>query len=466
MVEPPDFDDPGPLPLTPPGRLRRALSVAIVLLLVVSMLFLAWISGRGEIVVQPVPTPRPAPTDAIAARLALVDPEGRLRTTDATGGPVVSHGGAGVRYSFPAWSPDGSRIAAVGTATDSTAVHVFTIGTAGAAAGAGDPTVVYRAADRTPFYLYWAPDGRRLTFLTTEPAGLALRIAAADGSGATILREGSPMYWAWTADDRMLVHSGGDAPDAFLGEVRGDGSGVAAIDARPSGFRAPALSADGRYRAFVVPGPIGGFAPPDQGATQRVVVEAGDGTGRHEVDVFGEAVLGFGSRTNDLAFIAPAEATPPVTLPVGPLRVLDATSGAVRTVVAGSVFAFFWSPDGRTIAALRAAAPGDEQIAAITARGAITAAPARGLELRLVFVDVESGDVHSQTDIRLGDVFVSQVLPFFDQYALSHRLWAPDNAAIALPLIEVDGTTAIVALPVDGTGARRIAAGVSGFWDP
>jgi TolB protein len=469
MVEPPDFDDPGPLPLNPPARLRRALSVAIVLLLVVSMVFLAWISGRGEVVVQPTPTPTAAPTDSIASRLVVVDPDGRLLTTDAAGGAVVTHGAAGVRYTFPAWSPDSSRIAAVGTATDGTAVHVFAVGApsaSGAGDGAGDPTVVYSAADRAPFYLYWAPDGRRLTFLTTEPEGLALRIAPADGGGAAILREGSPMYWAWTARDRLLVHSGGDAPNAFLGELGDDGSAVEAIDARPSGFRAPALSADGQYRAYVVPAEVGGFTPPEQRATERVVVEADDGTGRHQVDVFGEAVLGFGSRTNDLAFIAPAAAAPPVTLPVGPLRVVDAASRAVRTLVAGSVVAFFWSPDGRTITSLRIVAQGDDKIAKVAARGVIPAAPAPGLELRLAFVDVESGAIRSQTDVRLGDVFVSQVLPFFDQYALSHRVWAPDSAAIALPLIDDDGTTALVVLPADGSDARRVAEGVAGFWSP
>jgi len=469
MVEPPDFDDPGPLPLTPPGRLRRALSVAIVLLLVVSMVVLAWVSGRGEVVVQPVPTPPAAPTDSIASRLAIVDADGRLLTTDPASGSVVSHGAEGVRYSFPAWSPDGSRIAAVGTATDATAVHVFRIGAPGAGGEGGDPTVIYRAADRAPFYLYWAPDGGRLTFLTAEPAGLALRIASADaGAPATIVREGSPMYWAWASDDRMLVHSGGGGPNAFLGEIRGDGSGAGTFGKGPSGFRAPSISVGGRYRAFVESGDDGGFTPPGTDR-ERVVVEASDGGGRHEVEVFSSAVLGFGPRTDDLAFIAPAAAGRAVALPVGPLRLVDAASGAVRRLVAGSVVAFFWSPDGRTIAALRIVAQGEDRIAAVTGVGPrrlIPAAPVPGLELRLVFVDVESGAIRSQTDVRVGDVFVVQLLPYFDQYALSHRLWAPDSRSIALPLTDGDGTTAVVELPADGSDARRVAEGVAGFWSP
>ena len=53
MVDPPDFDDPGPLPVREPSRVRRVVSVAIVLLLVASMVFLAWVSGRGEVTVKP-----------------------------------------------------------------------------------------------------------------------------------------------------------------------------------------------------------------------------------------------------------------------------------------------------------------------------------------------------------------------------------------------------------------------------
>jgi len=67
MDDPFDADDLGSLPPAPPSRLRRAFSVAIVVLLVASMVFLAWVSGRGEIVVMPGATPTPVPPPAIAA---------------------------------------------------------------------------------------------------------------------------------------------------------------------------------------------------------------------------------------------------------------------------------------------------------------------------------------------------------------------------------------------------------------
>ncbi len=68
MIDPSEFGDPGPLAPTPPRRLRRAFSVAVVVMLIAAMVFLAWVSGRGAIVITPVPPSTPAPTFSIAGR--------------------------------------------------------------------------------------------------------------------------------------------------------------------------------------------------------------------------------------------------------------------------------------------------------------------------------------------------------------------------------------------------------------
>jgi TolB protein len=161
-----------------------------------------------------------------------------------------------------------------------------------------------------------------------------------------------------------------------------------------------------------------------------------------------------------------------VSLPVGPLRLLSATTGAVRVVLAGPVVAFFWSPDGRTLAALQVGQPSDGTVAAATGSGTASlaraplAAQPPGVAIRLVFVDAASGVIRAKRGIRLADLFATQQLPYFDQYALSHRVWSADSRSLALPVVAADGTSGIEVIPADGSDTIRVADGVAATWSP
>ena len=63
-------------------------------------------------------------------------------------------------------------------------------------------------------------------------------------------------------------------------------------------------------------------------------------------------------------------------------------------------------------------------------------------------------------------MFLNQVLPFFDQYALSHRFWSADGTSIVLPLDDDQGVSRVTVLPADGSEARVVGAGAIGFWSP
>ena len=167
----PVFDDPGPPIPTPVNRVRRALTVAVLLTLVASMVVLAFISGRGVITPPPPAPSLPTPGTLVAdrARIAIIDAAGGLSTTDALGGSLVRYGTTDTRFSFPTWSPDGTRIATIAEGPDGAAIDVFTVPAAGASPG--DPAIAYSSGDQPPFYVYWSPDGRALSFLTTEIGG-------------------------------------------------------------------------------------------------------------------------------------------------------------------------------------------------------------------------------------------------------------------------------------------------------
>jgi len=487
MVDPEGFDDPAEsLPLGP-SRTRRVVMTAVVVLLVASMAFLAFVSGRGVIgpvepkVIQPslpvaLTPPSIAPGQPLIARLAVVDADGRLSTMDQFGASVTALGTAGDHYSGPAWSPDGQHLAAISGGTDlGSEVHVFSVGFD--ATGGPAPTVVYGSQTSRPGYVFWTPDSRSITFETDERMGAALRVAsiARGAASVTVVHMGAPLYWSWLQDGEPFVHSGGRGGDAFLGEVGLWDQTRQAVSTAPGGFRAPGTSADGRYRAFAV----------RQGEAYRIVVESTDGGVRREIPVKGTVALAFDPAGDDLAYIAPTKADPGASQPsqpVGPLQVVDPASGISRRVVAGQVVAFSWSPDGRTIAALQLPTDNDKQaildpsgsdarLVSYTGGGVDGAVPPLspanpGVRLRLTFVRTDDWTMRSKSVVQVGDGFVSQVIPEFEQYGLSHRLWAPDSSAIALPVVASDGSVNIVAIQPDGSQPRRIASGIAAFWSP
>jgi TolB protein len=209
-----------------------------------------------------------------------------------------------------------------------------------------------------------------------------------------------------------------------------------------------------------------------------MVVASADGSLRRDVPIFDLAAFEFEPAGDTLAFIASSERGAGASLPIGPLRAIDPATGNVRTLVEGSVVTFFWSPDGRTIAAIRLPGSDDTKTAsaggasaggasAILARAGTTGArTAAGTALRLSFVDPATGAVRSEQPVRLSDLFISQVLPFFDQYALSHRFWEPDSQSITLPVDIGQGVSKIVTFRADGSEPLELVDGQFASWSP
>ncbi len=457
-VPPPEAFEPAHAEAPTEGRWRRRLQMAVILLLVASLVILAAVQGGGFII-QGDDTDPPAVREAVFPRLAVVGPDGALSTIDDQGGSALAQDVPGVVFQFPAWSPDGLRLAAIGQGPGGTGVYVFDAGPDDLSPT--EPRVIYESAEHPPVYLFWSPDSTQLSFLTTEAAGLALRMAPADGSGsAYVVRSGSPMYWDFIDAGRLLVHSGPVGAEGFFGEVGADGGPFQGTDRAAGVFRAPSVSTTGRYRAYLAA---------DDDSVGEVVRESRDGSDATRIRVFGTAAMSFSPVDDELAFIAldrPTDSTLP--LPVGPLRILRPGASDARSVYPGSVVAFFWSPTGEQIAVLELQNNDDNVTEANVGRAILastTQEAAAGLVLGLAFVDVASGAVRSERSVRLSSLFINQVLPFFDQYALSHRFWSPDGTAIALPLVGPGDVTQVTVIPADGSEPRVVATAEMGFWN-
>ena len=103
-------------PARRPGRRRVVAAVAVALLAVGGVAAVMAATGR-------LGPPAPPPP-----RVVLVDPAGGLAIVDGAGGSRTVHAPAGTAFTFPAWSPDGTRVAAVANMDGSAAIQVYGTG--------------------------------------------------------------------------------------------------------------------------------------------------------------------------------------------------------------------------------------------------------------------------------------------------------------------------------------------------
>ncbi|MCL4266716.1 MAG: PD40 domain-containing protein [Anaerolineae bacterium] len=387
---------------------------------------------------------------ALISRIVYIDDEGQIVTIAADGSaPRRLTNGAAI-FQFPTWAPDGSQIAAIGSNNLGGAVFVLADTDQNQ-----EPLSLYLSRRAAPFYLYWSPDSQTVSFLASDNQGMALYLAAADGAAESRKRTtGGPLYWQWTADSQqLLIHSGFAGAGARLELLEAAGEKDGSQIANPGYFQAPGISGDGRLLAY---------AEETGALSSRVVVnnlqDGASQTQSHE----GGSILSLSPDANWLAYISPDK--PGETEFIGPLRLMNTITGEIRLLSQNDVAAFFWSPDGRYLAAFLPNLPGGDINVALPGKtSAKTASQTRLPTLNLVIFDVASGNGRQLLTFIPTLTFISQLLPFFDQYALSHRLWSPASDALVLPMLE-DGRSIIYTVPIHGGGKRFLAEGSMAFW--
>ena len=383
--------------------------------------------------------------------LLLVNPDstGEERLTGNVRAGLLSQPLAqGDSYSWPTWSADGSRIAVSRVSFSGDApglsVQVFNVAT-GRMTAAYENELQAPVADGAPHYLYWAPDNRRLSFLAPTPEGLTLFVRDLESDeepGAVAV--GAPLYYHWSADSgRLAVHSG-DRVVVQEPTPEGEETRVA-VDA--IAFRTPALSPTGSQVAFAG---IGG------GRSGVFLGSAASGGPPPQMLMESEGITAF-SWAPDGSALAVAEQLR-VNVPVfDRLSLVSADGSETATLVEEQLVAFFWSPQGDQIAWI-----GIEPLS-------------RSMELSVS--PVEGGQAagearHLFSFSPTGEMFA--LLSFFDQYAYSHSLWAPDGTALVVT--GTDGAESgrrngsgphggqVYVVDVSTGNAERIASGKLAVW--
>ena len=380
------------------------------------------------------------------ARIAYVTSEGGIATISASGGqptiiaspPTTSDDGrAPRRYAWPAWAPDGQRLAFMAYDRDGAAGAVYV-----ASADGQRRVTVYESADGYPIYLDWAPDSENLALVVGGNETRRLLLTPADGaSQPRQLSVGRRVFSAWSPDSQsLLIHVDdvvfGDAlSQIYLIPIAPDGV-AERIDVDGNNFRAPAWSPAATYQAIAGDNGVG---------TSALFLRDPDGVLRRFEDTGSAPAMVWSPDGQHLAWLD-GQAAPFL---YQTLHVADLARPARRQVVDEPLFAFFWSPDSTRLAYLTLDSAN------------------RSLNWRVVPADGSSA-ARTVVTFQPTREFV-HLLTAFDQFSQSVGVWSPDSQSLLfagwLPGDDRDHkSSGIYNAPLDGSGPKRFADGRIGFF--
>jgi TolB protein len=452
---------------------RARLAAAAWLTLAASVLAVSALAPRAGGQAERGPPPG-TELDGPAGLIAFVTGDGQPWVVDPESGTRAALSSAPQRAQFPAWSPAGAAVSFIAIGPAGAGVDVYQLEEGTGAAGPVAPVRVYGRATEPPIYHGWSPDARWLALLANRADGLGLYLAPAPGSGSGddgrephLLATGAPFYWDWSPDgDSLLVHRNVLGPDAELGFTALASYALAPSFDAPGAVQSPAVAPSGEWIAY---------ATRDAGDTRRVVllrvaaagaaggssVEASAGSSdaageaRRELPHAGFAAVAWHPRHDVVAVQRGVLGAPHG---YGPIVTIDARTGDLSHVTDDFSLAFWWAPDGGSIAYLSpvAGAATPERQVALRVQGG-------GVRLALRVVDLDTGFTRELGRFTPSPLFLHQYLPFFDQYARSHRLWSPASDALVLPVIE-GGASTLVVYGLDGS-VRILGPGDMPAWN-
>lgn len=335
----------------------------------------------------------------------------------------------------PTWSLDGERL--VWTEVD----HMSEVPEAFIVTSGRRGDQRERVASPTaPFYYSWSPTGDTIAFLGGGPGG-RVDLSLLDDE-VRFLGGAQPYYFAWAPDGLSLLTHTDQAQVALLST---DGTETS-LDRTPARFQAPQWSVDGTRLVYATgtPPPTGGVRTGAfQSDGQEIVVAEPGGAILRSLGVFS------GVATFDLgpgSLIAHSVTLDRTVFNFGPLAVTDLESGEETTVSLEPVLAYEWSPNGDALLYLGSQGGIDHPTfkwfvwdgTASTAYATVTPTP----------------------------VFSTSYLPFWDQYARSHTLWAPDGSAFAYTGLNQEGEPTVWVQVLGALEPTEVAKGDVVFWSP
>src|SRR4029453_18909070 len=113
------------------------------------------------------------------------------------------------------------------------------------------------------------------------------------------------------------------------------------------------------------------------------------------------------------------------------------------------VYAFFWSPNSKSLAYFTQAQPADGATATPDAGNSNSSSADDPLILTLSVIDAQNGKSHSVAAFPPSERFLS-VIPYFDQYHPSLTIWSPDSKNLVVSAYGGDGNPGIWVVEASG----------------
>ena len=334
--------------------------------------------------------------------IAFVDPDGRVQITSSVDGRTRPLTPAGMRFTWPTWSPDGkfvalSRFGAGENGHGGLRICLTDpIGETMSEIYANQPGTD-AIAQETPHYALWSPDSANLAFVTQTPrGGLTLFVhRTTTGDDPKLLLSGGPMFASWSPDSRfILVHT-----QQLHYLVRSDDFEPAQIPVVSGQYMAPSWSPTSNHMAL-----CGELSEHQQGLL--VAGTEGDGA-RMVAEVTGSATFGWHPAGRHIGLAKDLDMR---TGFYAGLWMVDTQEENEEQILNDRFLSFFWSPDGAFLAYITPSAEGDGS-------------------LRWGILNMNTKEKYYLADFRPSREQLN-IFMFFDQYGQSHSPWSHDSRSL------------------------------------
>jgi hypothetical protein len=371
---------------------------------------------------------------ASPGRLLILGTEGEILTMRPDGSDPVTLAGPdpGIERTQPTWSPDGTKVAWTERRADQETYLMV--------ADSDDGNVIEWPSPLLAVYIAWGPDGEHLALTGSQGEGdLLLAIAGPDGD-IQVIDQGAPVYFDWAPDGtEVLARISGRFEYLAI-----DGSGRETVPVTGE-FR---LGAHVAESVLLGTGRDVGEAlalADRQGEIERELLRyaapmafVADETGSRV------AVMSRGSPESQA--LSRLEETDLPIIDAERLFVVTTSDGDLEEVSRARNIAWFWRPDGRELL--------------YSTVGAVD-----GTE-RLQWHIWDGEETKSYAPFSPTGLFARDYLAYFDQFALSISLWAPDGSAFAYAGGNSLEDAGIWVQKVEGGDPVRVSPGEVALWSP